>query len=228
MAEARTISDLTNVDSPAWPEIESRVQASSLTCEIITADVEARRNALVDLQVTIASPLGAIAWSCGAILIDHRWVRVLGAGVGQLPPAHVQHFANSGTGNVFEGVAAAYDALGGVFAIHGAGLDVQPGEICYWAPETLEWSPLGFGHSSLVEFMLSDQLPSFYESVRWEGWESECDALEPDQGIFSYPMPFTKEGRAPHPISRSAAPILEVVDVGFDFAKQLSSKTEVD
>jgi len=216
----RTIDELVVVDVPGWKKIDGYLNESSLRNEVVPFDDDRRRAVLAGLQVTVASGMGALVWNCAAILVDHGWVRLLGSGVGDLPPIHMEQLSVPGSSS-FEGVVVAYDVLGGVFAVHGHGFTADPGEICYWAPDTLDWTPLGFGHFTLIEFLLSDGLAEFYSDLRWDGWESDTDALVADQGISAYPFPFSAEGRPGNDVSRTPAPLAEVVRAGFEFAAQL-------
>jgi hypothetical protein len=95
-----------------------------------------------------------------------------------LPPGHL---------------VVAYDVLGGVFAINHNDLPAQRGEVCYWGPDTLEWTPLGAGHTAFMEWVLSTGVAEFYRDLRWPGWETDVSGLSIDEGISVYPFLFTAE-----------------------------------
>jgi hypothetical protein len=221
VAGQRRIEELIFVDQPAWPLVLEDLANTRSKYEVLDTDESSKRAALMELQVTVGSLLGAIVFNCGAILIDHGWVKLLGAGAGSLPAAHVEKF-RAGERD-FIGVIAAYDVLGGCFVIHGEGLDVAPGEVCFWAPNALTWEPLGLGHSALVRLLLSDQLALFYEDLRWPDWKETCKALKPDEGISAYPPPFSKEGRPDQAVTRDVAPLDQVVAAGFWYANELGT-----
>jgi hypothetical protein len=210
MVDASRLRELAQVDDPAWQLIEQLLEKSPLTWKLVEASLQSRESALLSIDVTAQSFLGGLAYNCGAILIDHGWVRLLGAGAEGLPSLQVSMFESNEQGVAFEGILAAFDILGGQFVIHGSGLDVAPGEICYWSPDSLSWEPLGFGHSALVRFLLSDNLADFYASLRWSGWEAESDAVPLDKGIFAWPPPFTKEGRDLGKSTRNVVPLAEL------------------
>src|SRR5258708_4689357 len=64
-----------------WPYIERLVAEAVVPARILPPpEGGAGLRALFRLQVTAASTLGAMAVSCGAILIDHGWLKLLGAG----------------------------------------------------------------------------------------------------------------------------------------------------
>jgi hypothetical protein len=199
------------------------LETSGLDSRVIAPDVDRREEVLTGLQVTVASTLGAFAWNCGMVLVDHGWVRLVGSGLGSVSGLHAAILNDAPNGARFEGIVVAYDVLGGRFAIHGRGLsDVEPEEIVYWGPDTLDWSPLGFGHSAFVDFVVSERLAGFYGDLRWHGWERDSLATEPDHGLGAYPPPWTVEGKGPG-VSRRPVPIEELVASAEDFAVQMSS-----
>ena len=216
----RTLEELVSEDS-AWPVLLDWVEASSLDVEIIEADPDSRAASLLAAQVTTHSMLGALLWNCGAVSIDHGWIRLLGAGAGSLDGAHPQRLHDPRGDRMFDGVVVAYDVLGGRFAIHGGGLDaIPPGEVIYWAPDSLEWESTGKGHSAIVEFLLSGGVAEFYADLRWPGWEADSEGLAVDQGLSAYPFAWSREGRGPN-VSRRAAPLHEIIAVAEEAARQL-------
>jgi hypothetical protein len=152
---ARTLDDLISGDS-AWPIVVELIADSPHDITVLNADQATRADVLLAAQVTTHSVLGALIWNCGVVAIDHGWVRLIGAGVSGIQGAHAERLNDPGCGRVFDGMIAAYDVLGGRFAIHGGGLDEVPlGEVVYRAPDTLRWEPTGKGHSAMVQFLLS-------------------------------------------------------------------------
>lgn len=216
----KTLEQLLDAES-SWPVIQQLLKKSPLACEVVEAPDEERALTLVGLQVTVHSFLGALAWGCGVIAIDHGWVRLLGAGVGTLDGLHVETLDDVAGSRSFEGIVAAVDILGGRFAVHGGGLaEVALGDVVYFAPDTLEWMPTGLGHSGLVEFLLSDRLATFYADLRWVGWEGDVQGVPLDHGLAAYPFPWTQEGRGPG-VSRRAVPFAELIGFAEDAAAQL-------
>jgi len=65
----------------------------------------------------------------------------------------------------------AFHVLGSRLAVNGGGLPGQPGEVCYWGPDTLAWTPLGGGYSQFARMLLSGALADFYQDLRWPGWQ---------------------------------------------------------
>ncbi len=170
------------------------------------------------MQVTTASFLGALAGECGAILIEHGWLRILGAGAQDLPGLHEVNRLSDGPPPFLE---VAWDVLGGRFAINGGGLNAPPGEVCYWGPDTLDWTPIGGGHSAFVSWALTGGTTDFYDGLRWPGWKHEVGSLSSDQGLSLWPPPFTTEGRDLAVVSRGAVPLSELHSFYGDMARQL-------
>ena len=214
----RSIEELTAGES-SWPYVSEILSDSPFSCEVVSASIEQRERALTGLQVTVRSVLGSLAWNCGLVSIDHGWVRLLGAGIESLEGLHVETLLDPSTNRPFEGIVAAHDVLGGIFVIHGSGFDAEPGEILYWAPDTLDWTPCGMGHADLVTFLVSDGLTEFYADARWDGWQEFVEELPHDHGVAAYPPPWTTEGKL-SAVSRRPAPISEVIAFGFEAARQ--------
>jgi hypothetical protein len=228
MSPTRSADELLGVDTPAWPRLRTLLSNAAVDVRVLSADDTARRNVLCRLQVTAASTLGAIASNCGALVLDHGWVRILGAGT-----EGIEDLATAnGLGDPDHRTAppghlvVAYDILGGVFAINHDDLPAQPGEVCYWGPDTLEWTPVGAGHTAFIEWVLNTGVTEFYRELRWPGWEAEVSALSLDEGISVYPFPFTAEGRNIATAARKAVPFQELLDLNEHLAESLSAGSE--
>jgi len=216
---SRTLDELVSSDS-AWPILLQLFSESPHDVRVVEADEAVRADALIAAQVTTHSMLGALVWNCAAVAIDYGWVRLVGAGVGDLEGAHAEQLNDPEGDRVFDGVVVAYDVLGGRFVIHGKGLDVPPGEVVYWAPDSLAWRSIGRGHSAMVDFLLSDRLADFYADLRWPGWEADVDPIAIDQGLTAYPFAWSAEGKGPN-VHRKPAPMAEVIGVAEHAASQL-------
>ena len=208
---------------PAWPHVEALIERSRLSVRVLPTD-EARRDvALEALQVTSRSCLGAVVGECGALIVDHGWLRILGAGVDSLPGLHEANGPLDGPPPFLD---VAWDVLGGRFAINGGGLDAPAGQVCYWGPDTLTWIPIGAGHTDFIAWAVSDAMTDFYDCLRWPSWEREAEALSLDQGLSLIPPPFTAEGRDLARVSRSAVPLAELHYFYADMADQLNRLPE--
>lgn len=206
------------MSEPAWPQIVALIEHAPSPVRILHADASRRDVALEALQVTTGSFLGAMVGEGGGLIVDHGWLRILGAGAEGLPGVHEANDLAAGPPSVLE---IAWDALGGRFAINGGGLDAPPGEVCYWGPDTLDWQSIGGGHSAFIAWALSEALGDFYASLRWAGWQREIEALGADQGLSLWPPPFTTEGSDTSRARRAAVPLTELHGVYADLARQL-------
>ncbi len=214
----RSYAELLSND-PAWPEIDEAIRASPRVT-VLPCDPAAARACLEGLQVTTRSPLGALAHETGGLLIDHGWLRLLGAG-------HPRFTRTLGGWNAELGiplssmVVVGDDAIGGIFAINGGALGPALGKVHYYAPERLAWENMGVGHGQFVHWAIGGDVAKFYECARWEGWEQEAEQLEPDRMIHLWPPPWTAEGKDPATVSRRPVPALEIYRMQWDIAAQL-------
>jgi Protein of unknown function DUF2625 len=169
---------------------------------------------LFRMQVTARSMMGALALNSGGMLVDHGWVRLLGGGSGDLPDlAAANGLGPPGASAPPPWLTAGFDVLGGRFAVNGGGLPGQPGQVCYWGPDTLSWTALGAGYSQFARMMLGGGLAGFYQDLRWPGWQEEVAALGTDQGISVYPFLFTAQSRPVAHASRRPVPFAELLDL---------------
>ena len=104
----------------------------------------------------------------GSILVDHGWLRLLGA-----RSALIQDGLPARNGLAVNSVSHAHSGAG-------------PRTIFYFAPDTLDWmetSSAGFPQWAIT------QAPSaFYADLRWPKWEQEGVALDGDHRISVHPM----------------------------------------
>jgi hypothetical protein len=220
----RSAGELANPEVPAWPAISSLMSEAPVDAIVVPPrDADAGPQTLFRLQVTTGSTLGALAAYCGALLVDHGWLRLLGSGLEGLPSLAEAN----GLGGPTERSAPpghlviGHDVLGGTFAVNGGGLPGDQGEICYFGPDTLSWTPIGVaGHSALVRWALSGGLGETFADLRWPGWEPQAAATGPGQAIFTYPPLWAAESRGSI-VQRGVVPLSEVLGVRDDFARQL-------
>ncbi len=218
----RELSDLLS-DDPAWRIVCDWTATSGRTVVVLPATEPNRSETLVGLQVTTRSPMGAVAYETGGLLIDHGWLRVLGSGGGRLGRSILSWNRRSTWTDPSVPppvLMVADDVLGGVFAINGGALEGELGHAHYFAPDSLNWESLGNGYSDFLHWALTGDIESFYETERWPGWESEVEELSSDQGLSVYPFHFT-EGPPIAERSRRAIPMTELFDLQLDIKGQL-------
>ncbi|MFE1881722.1 DUF2625 family protein, partial [Streptomyces diastatochromogenes] len=177
--------------------------------------------------------LGARALHRGRLFVDEGGVGVTGGGsaaVGGLPSlGRVNRFPEEfdPAWHPASGLVVGHDVLGGVFALNGhdpagACRPGDPGQMTYFAPDTLEWEALDMGHSAWVWWLLSGRLETFYDGLRWPGWREEAAEADLSQGITVYPFLWSKEAHDDlAATSRRPVAMREVLGVAADFARQL-------
>ena len=223
MIDFRSLEELLSPADEGWQDVASWISQSPRTVEVLPPDPDRQRDCLLALQVTTRSVLGALAWHSSGVLLDHRWLRLLG-GVSSsgLPDVVTASGMEPGAGTAPPHVVIAQDVLGGLFAVNGHGLPCAPGEVAYFAPDTLQWEGMGIGNSDFVSWALTGDTGTFYEQVRWPGWEVESEQVPLDGGLHVYPPLFTTEAKQDLAgTSRRAVPWQEILDVQQDMAQQL-------
>lgn len=220
MALFRRPSQQPSDDQGAWPDLQREIEQSASGARILPVDPQRGQAVRERLGVSERSTLGALAAHTGGLVLDGGWLRILGGGSEHLPDIARASEVGDGTP---PHLIVAQDVLGGRFAVDGGGLGIKPGEVCYWGPDSLEWTGLGSGHSAFVSGALSGALAGFYADLRWDGWESETAGLALDQGISLYPPPFTAEGKDLGAVSRKPVPYAELLAFYAEMARQLST-----
>ena len=201
----RDLDELLSND-PAWPMVQELISAATNHVEVLPPDQNTRGEALVQTQVTTRSPMGAVIYETGGILVDHQWLRILGSGHPRLPrslPAWNNTTQPSGL------LLVADDILGGFFAINGGAFPTAPGSMARLAPNTLRWEDLEMGYSDFLAWCLEGDVAKFYEEQRWPGWKSEVAGLGGDEGFMVYPS-LSAEGPRIAERTRSVVPIDEL------------------
>jgi hypothetical protein len=66
------------------------------------------------------------------------------------------------------------------------------------------------GHAAWVHWTLAGEIGTFYESLRWPGWEEETASLPPDTGLSLDPPPFARGGRVVADVARTPAPVTQM------------------
>lgn len=216
MAGVLKLHELIDRDDPGWPIVQGWIAAAKNQVEVLPpADNSTREKALVHTQVTTRSPMGAVIYESGGILVDHGWIRILGSGHPRLPRSAPdwnwsRSFHVSGERPPF--FLCADDVVGGFFAIDGGGLNIESGKVCYFAPDSLSWENTGLGYSEFLTWCFAGDLVGYYETQRWTGWQDEVKKLTGDQVFSFYPF-LSCDGPAIQERSRKPVPVAEIYDL---------------
>ena len=216
--QPRGLDKLVNERESALPGVMEVLTAGTVPFEVLPCERSQGASALVKVQVTTKSPMGAIVFGTAGILLDHGWIRFLGAGGHKKLARSLPDWSERAPDG---SLIFADDVLGGQFALNGGAFDGELGDVYYRAPDTLEWESLEIGFSDFLSWAVEENaLSKFYESSRWPGWEAEVEALGGDQALNVYPFLFT----AGPPIaerSRSPVPVQE------QFALMMSLRSQL-
>jgi hypothetical protein len=190
----RALHELLQTDEPAWPLVQSWLGEATNPVEVLPPSDPERGEALLATQVTVRSPMGAVIYETGGLLVDHGWLRLLGSGHPRLPrslPAWNLGRSWKDTDAPPPFLLVADDVVGGFFAVNGGALGEEKGNVYYIAADGLAWETLGAGYSVFLRWCLSGDLGQFYRDHRWTGWEEDVKGLGGDQGFALYPFPCT-------------------------------------
>lgn len=212
----RKLNELINTAEPGIDLLQQLVRDAEVPCELLPPGPE-RENALLYLQVTTRSTLGAFAYDTGGLLIDDGWLRLLGSGHPKLTRS-IHEWNSSRTDGTFYLVGD--DAAGGFFAINGGAFGDDLGSVYYGAPDTLEWESLEMGHTDFVATFLTNQITEFYESLRWSTWRDDVRDLSTEKCFMFFPFLWAKEG-SPEGSQRSIVPVSETWDMKVHIVRQL-------
>ena len=210
----KTLEQLINRDEPAITLIQDWIGAAENQCDVLPPSNE-NEEVLLEIQVTTRSPLGALAYETGGVMVDHGWLRFLGSGHPKIGRTLSEWNRGRNSGLCL----VADDAVGGFFAINGGALGEDIGNIYYWPPDRLEWEPLNIGFTDLFCWSLTSKLADFYDDLRWPIWKFDIQDLHGDQCFGFYPFLWTKEGSVTGSLRR-AVPVAEAFDLKVDIIRQ--------
>jgi hypothetical protein len=220
----RPINELINTADPGWPLVHEWIDDATNTVAVLPCDGQKAEQALYHTQVTTRSPMGAIVYHTGGILIDNGWIRILGAGSEKLTrslPDWNKGKAFKEFGDPTPFLLIADDALGGFFLLNGGSLGDDVGKVYYFAPDSLEFEPLDLTYTDFLQFCFNHDLDNFYKGFRWAGWQQQVAALSCDRVFFFMPPLWTKEGKDFDKTVRKTVPAEEQYHLNLDFKKQL-------
>ncbi|PWJ37905.1 DUF2625 domain-containing protein [Sediminitomix flava] len=223
-AVMRPLEELINTEEPGWNLVQAWMKEAKNKIEILPKDSSKANQSLFNTQVTTRSPMGAIVYETGGIIVDHGWIRILGSGSEKLKrslPAWNKGKSFKEYGELMSFLLIADDAIGGLFAVNGGGFGQQDlGSIYYLAPETLNWEPLGIGYSDFIYWAFTGDIADFYKGLRWANWKEEVSEMSADEGINFFPYLWVQYDDL-EKLSRKAVPMQEIWDFHMDMRTQL-------
>ncbi len=218
------IDQLINTTDPGWPLVKKWIKFAKNKVEVLPVDTAKAKDALYKTQVTTRSPMGAIVYSTGGLLIDDGWIRILGSGSAKLNrslPDWNKGKAFKDFGEAPSFLLIADDAVGGFFILNGGGLGKDMGKVYYLSPNDLEYEPLDITYTEFLDFCFKGDLNKFYKGLRWIKWRSEVAKLSGDKAFTFFPFLWTKEGKDINKCTRRAVPVEEQYNFSVEMRKQI-------
>lgn len=216
----RPLNELINNSDSGWPIVKTWIENATNKVEVLPKDNAKADNALYETQVTTRSPMGAIIYETGGVLIDNGWIRILGSGSQKLDRTLMEWNKGKSFNTIGEKpsfLLIADDVLGGFFAINAGGIASENvGKVFYFAPDGLSWELLNMSYSEFLTFCFCGDLRKFYEGFRWNNWENEINNISGNQGVSCFPFLWSKEGKDINAVSRKIIPIDELWHLYFD------------
>lgn len=225
----RKVEELINKEEPGWPLVKGWIDSARNKVEILPADSAKAAAALFKTQVTTRSPMGAIVYSTGGLLVDGGWIRILGSGHPRLNRS-LPEWNKGKTFNEY-GEAPGYwlvadDVLGGFFAINGGTFSKEKmGKVYYLAPDNLEWEELDLTYSGFLNFCFNGNLEEFYKGYRWKDWQKAVATLSGEKVFTFFPFLWSKDWKDIDNVTKDSIPIAEQFNFNLETRKRLGLET---
>jgi hypothetical protein len=224
----RTVEQLINRSDPGWPFVQQMLDSAKNKVEVLPVDTTKIREALYHTQVTTRTPMGAIIYESGGILVDGGWIRILGSGhpkLNRTVPAwnKGKTFANYGDKPSY--LLVADDAVGGFFAINGGGFGKDLGQVYYLSPDRLVWEALNLSYTDFLNFCFSGELDKFYGALRWTNWRKDVARLNGNSVYNFSPFLWSKEGKDINRNKRRKIPVEKQFDFNMESRRKLGLET---
>jgi hypothetical protein len=225
----RPLEELINRTDPGWPFVQQMIDSAKNAVEVLPRDSSKIEEALYQTQVTTRSPMGAVIYTTGGILVDGGWIRILGSGHSKL--TRTVPSWNKGKAFVDFGDKASYlliadDAVGGFFALNGGKFGKDVGNIYYLSPDRLIWEPLEFTYTQFLAFCFSGELDEFYGKLRWTNWKKDVAKLNGNSVFNFHPVLWSKEGKDINRNKRKKIAVGEQYEFNMSSRRQLGLEKE--
>lgn len=191
----QTLEQLISPEYSAWPTLSQWIEQARNHCRVIKKDQPSAERELFTMQMPTSSPMGAVIYETGGILIHHGWLRILGSGSFQLPRGLMDwNFSKSfkESGEKPQYLLVADDVIGGYFALNGGSLGENLGKIYYFSPKDLVWHNLNFTYTEFLAWALNGDLDAFYQGLYWQNWQEEVKQLDGNQ-VFVFTPDLNEE-----------------------------------
>lgn len=219
----KPLTDLINLEKTGWQLINEWLKEAENKYELLPKNSNRAEIELVNTQVTTRSPMGAVIYETGGILIENGWLRILGSGSQKLDRGLSEWnkrktFENYGEPPTY--LLVADDIIGGYFALNAGGIGKEIGKIYYLSQDTLEWECLDVSYSDFLYWALTGDLNQFYEPFRWKSWETDIQKANGNQAFSFFPFLWTEEGKDIENADRKLVPVEENYKLTLDLQSQ--------
>lgn len=220
----KSLSELTDTSEPAWIFVEEWIKNADVKVVVLPKDNTRADREIETAQITTHSPMGAVIYETGGIIIEDGIIRILGSGNSKLNRGMMEwnrdkSFINSETPKF---LLIADDVFGGFFAINGGLFSPDYlGKVFYLAPDTLKWENLDLSYSDFLLFCFSKEINEFYSDFKWKTFDKDFAKNDFDKSFSFYPYLFTEEGKEINKVIKKLVPISELWIVYNDIQNQL-------
>jgi len=211
----------------SWEDIQNQV-AFAKNPVVYFGIAEVPNSDLIQrLGISDNSTLGAfLKFSCGLVL-QSGFLRIFGGRASSQVESFEYWNIPSASPELIaipkKAILVGCDVLGGFFSVNGGEFGPDLGKVYYFAPDTLQWSSLGIGHSQFLWWCLSGETDKFYEDLKWQGFEDMTGKVLGGQGITSYPFPWSVEGKDLDATSKKIVPLKEIWNVNVEMKAQIGT-----
>ena len=188
----KPLAELINTDEPGIELVRAWLAEGSLDYKILPASADSGSR-LEETQVSTRSPMGAIVYETGGIVVDGGWLRILGSGCEHMERS-LPRWNRDVLGEDRSAYLVADDVLGGFFAINGGALGEDLGSLYYFPYDDFSWQALDINYSQFIAWCVTDSLHKFYGEDRFSDWNDRASSISPDQCFSFYPFLWTEEG----------------------------------
>lgn len=195
-----------------WKEIEDMFNKSQNIISMEKANDETQK-ILEKLPVNEQSVLGQIVLNVSQIVVN-GYLRVLGGDSLVILNECVKKYHR---GNK---LVIAYDIFGGIYAIGNGDFESEKRNIWYFAPNSLEWEPLGITYPQFIAWICSENIKDFYIDFTWSGIENVIKDVKRNQAILIYPFLWANECNI-ETAKKTLVPLEELIAINQDYKKMI-------
>jgi len=220
----RPIETLINHQESAWILVQGFINEAKNKVEILPVDTIKAKTALYNTQVSTRSPMGAIIYHTGGLIIDNGWIRILGSGSKTLTRSLPDWNLGKSFSQLNQPIPyllIADDVIGGFYLLNGGGLGKDLGKVYYFSPDNLTYEPMDITYTEFLLFCFNTNFDAFYEGYRWKGWQNEVTQMTGDEVFSFFPFLWSKQGKDIDKSTRQIIPIEEQYDFNINTKKEL-------